>query len=120
ENLATETLQQQFAIVKNETTTSHVVEFGDLNRYASSDASGLAKYKEWGSLCYLLQEDAVPSEDVKLHILEKKIESAVGIEKKKYEADLQSLLQVMVNSMVGIESMFIAVPVLFYIIEKII
>lgn len=76
EDLNTETLQSQFQIVKNETKTSHVMEFGDMT-IAQMDVGEFLGSKKAKSEpnpqpahpC----EDAVKSEDVPLEILKRSL-----------------------------------------------
>ncbi|CAG5120650.1 unnamed protein product, partial [Candidula unifasciata] len=98
ENLSQETLQKQFKIVRTETNTSHVTEYGDLTMggLKVADFQGNLTSRSlnfFPMLKYHPTVDAVPSEDVSMHILKKKMEKAVGVEGIKYKAALQALLQ---------------------------
>jgi len=83
ENIATETLQKQFQIVKEETNTSHVQEFGDLTmgkekvaRFQSNEGVMLGTSNQWTAPTPI--RDAVPSPDVPLMVLRKKLEKATS------------------------------------------
>jgi len=81
ENIQTETLQKQFLIVRNETNTSHVQEFGDL----SMGQEPVARYQSNGRMLYKLNTgkkynpmpitDAIPSPEVPLMVLRKRLET---------------------------------------------
>ncbi|BFZ12376.1 hypothetical protein BsWGS_15414 [Bradybaena similaris] len=98
ENLSQETLQNQFKIVRSETNTSHVMEYGDLKigNLKVADFQGNLTSRSlnfFPMLKYHPSLDAVPSEDVSMHILKKKIEKADGDEEMRHRATLQKLLQ---------------------------
>jgi legumain len=98
EDLSSETLQGQFKIVREETNTSHVMEYGDLiiGSKKVGDFQGNLTAKSMRFFPTRKQhptEDAVPSEDVAMHILKKKLEKASGDEVIRHRAALQALLQ---------------------------
>lgn len=106
EDLTTETLQQQFEIVKKETTTSHVMEYGDMT--LKNDPVGLYQGDKKANVTSFKQSkpitDAVPSPDVPLMILYKKLELAktkaeyMTIKRKIIEEeDVRSLIRVTVK-----------------------
>ncbi|XP_059178979.1 legumain-like [Physella acuta] len=80
EDLSQETLQSQFKLVKKETNTSHVMEYGDLKmgnlKLADFQGNLTSRTFNFGrGLPYHPTVDAVPSEDVKMEILKRKIRS---------------------------------------------
>nr|CAB3263422.1 legumain-like [Phallusia mammillata] len=84
ENLETESLHSQFKIVKEETNQSHVMQYGD--KTISKDKVGLFQGEKESLRSYTPLRpiyDDVPSPDVKIHILEKRIEAATSYAQKK-------------------------------------
>lgn len=76
EDLNMETLHKQYEIVKEETNTSHVMEFGD-NNIGDETCGEFQGNQGVDPITYSkVTYDAVPSEDVPLAILYKKLESA--------------------------------------------
>ncbi|XP_059160545.1 legumain-like [Physella acuta] len=77
ENLTQETLQRQYLIVKNETNTSHVMEYGDqkISNLKVADFQGnlTSKTLTFSGSPYQRTLDAVPVSDVKLEILRRKM-----------------------------------------------
>merc|ERR1712080_259783 len=88
ENVAIETLQKQYQIVKAETNTSHVMEFGDLSmgkepvgRFQAED--NVVQTNEYTSSSTPIT-DAIPSPDVPLVVLHKRLEKVqTSMEKKQ-------------------------------------
>jgi len=81
EDIAQETLDKQFSIVKNETTTSHVMEFGDLtigkmsvSEFQGRKSSFSVTKKTFRKNSEII--DAVPSFEVPLMILRKSLSKA--------------------------------------------
>lgn len=99
EDLSTETLQKQFEIVKKETNTSHVMEYGDL----SISEEHVADFQSDSDGNYAVPEplvlpkvpfDAVPSEEVQLSILYHRLMSAANSdEQHKIEHEMKQLLE---------------------------
>ncbi|XP_013783249.1 legumain-like [Limulus polyphemus] len=93
EQLTKETLQQQFLMVKKETNTSHVQEYGDLTigKMHVSEFQG----KKSVPLNYSpkIPLDAVPSEDVPLAILQRRLAKAGVEEKPKLQEEFNRLTQ---------------------------
>jgi legumain len=82
-DLETETLQGQFLIVRNETNTSHVQEFGDMRLKALPVAQFLGDAPSGERISYTdIELDAVETADVPIVILEKKIKAAATPEIK--------------------------------------
>lgn len=100
EDLKLETLRDQYRLVKKETNTSLVMEFGDLSIAALkvADFQGNSTAKG-NSLRFSPSrknkpfKGAVPSEDVEEEILKKRIQKAKGFEVTRHKAALQALLQ---------------------------
>ncbi|XP_005101870.1 legumain [Aplysia californica] len=98
ENLKSETLQSQFKIVKSETNTSHVMEYGDLSLGKLKVADFQGNYTK-SSLLFTPDRkmhptaDAVPSEDVALEILKRKVATASGDAGIRHRAALHGLLK---------------------------
>lgn len=99
ENLEEETLAQQFKLVKSETNTSHVMEYGDLkiSKKPVGDFQGSLNSK---SLYFSPSSpiphpllDAVPSENVDEEVLLRKMAGAQGLEREKHRASLRTLRQ---------------------------
>jgi len=98
ENLNKETLYRQFKLVKQETNTSHVMEYGDMTlrkmKVAEFQGNDTAS-----SLLFIPSRkihpgaDAVPSEDVPLEILKRKIKMSSGDEQNKHKAALRKHLE---------------------------
>ncbi|XP_055343439.1 legumain-like [Paramacrobiotus metropolitanus] len=86
ENLSKETLQSQFKIVKKETNTSHVMEYGDLTiaQMKVGDFMGHSFDEDAVQLPKVSKADAVKSEDVYLTILRKKAEKSQTPEESDY------------------------------------
>jgi len=87
ENLLRETLHHQFEIVRTETNTSHVEEYGDLDVGSMhvSDFLGFQISRNSNSFTAQLPPvtDSVPSHHVPVAILERKLEAAVDPKEKK-------------------------------------
>ncbi|XP_067682331.1 legumain-like [Haliotis asinina] len=94
EDLSTETLTKQFEIVRRETNTSHVMEYGNL----TMGDMDVAEFQGKNTQMHIFDKmpipnpnvDAVPSEDVEMNILQLKVtqaktESERGLEKQKLE-----------------------------------
>ncbi|XP_057317054.1 legumain-like [Hydractinia symbiolongicarpus] len=95
-DFSTETLQQQFKLVKEETNTSHVMEFGDLSMGSivlGKFQGGTSKNYHTSSLNYSPSStsDAVPSPEVSLMILYHQIRAAKTSEEK--EMYMQKLMK---------------------------
>jgi len=97
ENLNVETLQQQYLIVKNETTTSHVMEYGDMaisNDHVSEFQSGTSSITPEPIILPAVPFDAVPSEYVPLAILHHRLMAAKDhTEEKIIREKMMSLLE---------------------------
>jgi len=98
ENLNTETLSNQFKLVKQETNTSHVMEYGDitLGKLPVGDFQGNTSSKSLlftPTLEYDPTVDAVPSEEVALEILKRRIASSSREEAKKHWTILEALYE---------------------------
>nr|ABO26629.1 legumain [Haliotis discus discus] len=80
EDLSTETLTKQFEIVRRETNTSHVMEFGNL----TMGSIDVAEFQGKNTEMHIFDKqpipnpnlDAVPSEDVEMNILQLKVQLA--------------------------------------------
>jgi len=87
ENLLRETLHHQFEIVRTETNTSHVEEYGDLDVGSMhvSDFLGFQISRNSNSFTAELPSvtDSVPSHHVPVAILERKLEAAVDPKEKQ-------------------------------------
>ncbi|RUS81743.1 hypothetical protein EGW08_010497, partial [Elysia chlorotica] len=100
ENLQQESLSDQYQVVKNETTSSHVMEYGDLSisELPVADFLGSSVSK---SLYFTPERnapphptlDSVPSQDVAQEILMMKISSSRGEEQEKHKEELMNLWQ---------------------------
>ncbi|GFN97718.1 legumain [Plakobranchus ocellatus] len=99
ENLKRETLEEQFKLVKKETLKSHVMEFGnmDISKLPVGDFQGTL---DSSPLRFVPRRtapnpglDAVPSEDVPIEILYRKIAKAEGVEREQLKDKLHKLLQ---------------------------
>lgn len=107
ENLNIETLHKQFQIVKAETNTSHVMEYGD--SHIGDEACGEFQGTEEAVPVHLPKApfDAVKSEDVPLAILYRKLGSASNSEgaaiheKIKDILELRAKVQETIKSIVG-------------------
>ncbi|KAK3749747.1 hypothetical protein RRG08_046252 [Elysia crispata] len=99
ENLRQETLSQQYKLVKSETKTSHVMEYGDLSMGKLPVADFLGSMKS--NTLYFAPAgkgsdpmlDSMPSQDVGQEILLRKISRSRGEEQEKHKADLETLWQ---------------------------
>ncbi|XP_076306309.1 legumain-like [Tachypleus tridentatus] len=93
EQLAKETLQEQFSIVKTETNTSHVQEYGDLT--IGKMHVGEFQGRKSVSVNYSpkIPLDAVPSEDVPLAIHQKQLAKAGVEEKPRLQKEYNRLIQ---------------------------
>ncbi|XP_028398657.1 legumain-like [Dendronephthya gigantea] len=96
-NLTSETLQQQFLKVKKRTTQSHVQEYGEQDMSADSVIDFQGEGKESWLPAKDTNEydtnDAVPSPEVPMAILEHRLEKASSSEKVKIEMKMLSLLR---------------------------
>ncbi|KAL5009028.1 hypothetical protein ScPMuIL_014609 [Solemya velum] len=95
ENLKVETLQKQFEIVRNETTKSHVMEYGTMSLgnmtvAAFQGNNGSGNSNSWTQNPNI---DAVPSQDVKFHILKNRYLRATESEKQAIMADINELMR---------------------------
>lgn len=98
ENLEMETLQSQFQLVKKETNTSHVMEWGNikLGGLKVADFQGNFSGKSLHFTPTRKQHpaaDAVAAEHVALEILKYKISVTEGEEQLKYKTELQNLIK---------------------------
>lgn len=83
EDLTKETLNDQFKLVKKETTTSHVMEYGDLD-LGNLSLSQFQGDKKTEPIVYpQVPRDPVSSRDVPLAIIKKKLEKATHSATKK-------------------------------------
>ncbi|RWS09132.1 tick legumain-like protein, partial [Dinothrombium tinctorium] len=91
-SLTTETLEQQYQIVKKETQTSHVMQYGDLNMsklpLSQFQGSKTALNATKNSACI----DGVPSRDVPLIITAKKYERSEEPLKSTYKLKLDAMI----------------------------
>nr|KAG5696962.1 hypothetical protein BaRGS_008424 [Batillaria attramentaria] len=97
EDLSEETLQKQFTITKQETNTSHVMEYGDktISKMTVAEFQGNEKCDKCGRSPRPRHplEDAVRSEKVKLAIREHKLRTAtLPYEKRAAAKELNALL----------------------------
>ncbi|OQV15706.1 Legumain [Hypsibius exemplaris] len=85
ENLSKETIQTQFELVKGETNTSHVEEYGDLNlaKLVLGEFFG-GSFADPIVLPKASKTDAVPSEQVYMKLLAIKVEKATSKEERHY------------------------------------
>lgn len=92
ENLLRETLHHQFAIVRTETNTSHVEEYGDLDVGSMHVSDFLGFHTSRNSISFTANlpsvADSVPSHHVPVAILERKLEATVD-PKEKHEIKFQ-------------------------------
>lgn len=94
-DLSKETLQQQYAVVKRETNTSVVCEYGD----QSFSSEPLSNYQGPSHAVASTRtipnpnDDAVDSRDVAIAILRHKIAAANGAEQAKFVSQLQAIMQ---------------------------
>lgn len=98
ENLLQETLHHQFEIVRTETNTSHVEEYGDLDvgSLHASDFLGFQISRNSNSFTAKLPSvtDSVPNHHVPVAILERKLEAAVDPkEKQKIRFQLHRIMK---------------------------
>ncbi|CAL1542423.1 unnamed protein product [Lymnaea stagnalis] len=98
EDLSAETLQSQFKIVKKETNTSHVMEYGDLSmgKLKVGDFQGnLTSNNPLRSFALKFHPtlDAVPSEDVQMEVLKRKLSKSNGDEQIRHKAALDALMK---------------------------
>ncbi|KAL5009302.1 hypothetical protein ScPMuIL_014883 [Solemya velum] len=95
ENLKVETLQKQFEIVRKETNTSHVMEYGmmSLGKLAVSEFQGDTSSEFSNSWTPNPNIDAVPSQDVRLNILNNRYMAATEDEKQAIMEDINALLK---------------------------
>ena len=86
QNPAAETIQQQFKVVKEKTNTSHVQEFGDMQISKMVLAEFFGKKKDISFIPppTVSKADAVPSEEVYMKLLQKKIEKSFTQEEREY------------------------------------
>lgn len=93
ENLLVETLNKQFKIVKAETNTSHVMHYGNLTigKLHVGEFQGMADVAIDNHWRPKLPYDAVPSPDVPMHILERKLRTTPRNDEKFM--DLQRTLR---------------------------
>lgn len=93
-NIETETLETQFNDVEKETTTSHVMQYGEnsLSSLTVGQFQGETQVDQPRKPRYDATKDAVPSYDVPLHILQNKIQKALDpATKRKYQQQLTVL-----------------------------
>ncbi|KAK8778506.1 hypothetical protein V5799_020153, partial [Amblyomma americanum] len=83
ENLRWETLIDQFKIVRAETNTSHVMEYGDLSIGAMTVSQFQGRKEAEPIVLPSAPMDAVDSRDVPVAILENKIEAATDLDTKR-------------------------------------
>jgi len=81
-DLEKETLQKQFVVVRNETNTSHVMEFGDI-RLRKLPVADFLGYSETQLILPEVELDAVKSEDVVPSILERKLARTQNKEERR-------------------------------------
>ncbi|KAK3585993.1 hypothetical protein CHS0354_033110 [Potamilus streckersoni] len=101
EDLNTETLEKQFKITKAETNTSHVMEYGDLTigdmtvaEFQGNQLSPVFLSNNIGTKEKDPCDDGVPSEDVPLAILERKLEAATSqTQREQLEEQLRDLIK---------------------------
>ncbi|KAL3875923.1 hypothetical protein ACJMK2_033827 [Sinanodonta woodiana] len=98
EDLNTETLEKQFKITKAETNTSHVMEYGDLTIGGMTVAEFQGNQQSSVFLSNDIDvdpcKDAVPSEDVPLAILERRLEAAASqTQREQLEEQLRDLIK---------------------------
>lgn len=99
ENIEQETLEHQFLVVRNETNTSTVCQFGDMsiNKLPVGFFQGtkpLTSTAQYPPSWYSCGKDAVPAPDVPIRILEKMIQTAATPEETQAAKDkLKAMLQ---------------------------
>ncbi|PVD26556.1 hypothetical protein C0Q70_14233 [Pomacea canaliculata] len=98
ENLQQETLQKQFQVVKNETKTSHVMEYGNLTIATMTVAQFQGQQSGKPDAAYNARTapnplvDAMPSRQVPLFLKQQKVKNAKSLEERKAaEKELTSL-----------------------------
>ncbi|XP_074659463.1 legumain-like isoform X2 [Tubulanus polymorphus] len=90
ENLKVETLQEQFLIVKKQTNTSHVMEYGDLkisklpvaDFQAAGNMDGMRNIRP-AEQSFVVPSDAVPQEDVPLAILYHQLHDSTSVQERQ-------------------------------------
>jgi len=103
QDISKETLFQQFTTTKAKTNLSHVMEYGDLNLGKMHDvgefqAEGTVLPKPQRNFIKdryneLLRRDAVPTQDVRISVVSRRLEAAENsIEKEELERELLQLL----------------------------
>jgi len=94
-DLSKETLQQQFQVVKRETNTSVVCEYGDqaFSSEPLSNYQGPSHSTVRVSSIPNPNKDAVDSRDVPIAILRHKIAASTGAARAKYAAELSAMMQ---------------------------
>lgn len=97
EDLKLETLHKQFEIVKEETNTSHVMEYGDKNignENVADFQGGTAYQRPSPTILPKVPYDAIPSEDVPLAILYHRLAATQDEAlKDKLHSDIKDLLK---------------------------
>lgn len=93
ENLNTETMHKQFQIVKKETNTSHVMEYGDTT--ISKETCGEFQGTQTAAPVVVpkVPYDAVRSEDVPLAILYRKLKASAPGEKEAIQQKIKDILE---------------------------
>jgi legumain len=93
ENLNKETMHKQFQIVQKETNTSHVMEYGDMS--ISKETCGEFQGTQTAAPVVVpkVRYDAVPSEDVPLAILYRKLKASRPGEEKAIQQQIQDILE---------------------------
>lgn len=86
QNPADETIQAQYKVVKEETNTSHVQEFGDMqiSKMFLAEFFGKKKAESFVPPPKASKADAIPSEEVYMKLLQKKVEKSSSLEEKDF------------------------------------